>query len=121
MSRLRTAAATLAATAGLVAGGVMAAPSASAAAPGAAQVTDVAAATASEVSILAVPPGCSGWIDWYAGRGRGHLNCAGSRSDVRVTVACGNGDVRRSAIGYEYARAECPTGLGAIRLSGAYV
>ncbi|GAA1542418.1 hypothetical protein GCM10009730_59320 [Streptomyces albidochromogenes] len=70
---------------------------------------------------MAVPPGCSAWIDWYAGKGRGHLNCSGSGSDVRVTVACGNGDVKRRAVGYEYARAECPSGLGAIRVSGAYV
>ncbi|OEJ96163.1 hypothetical protein [Streptomyces thermolilacinus] len=80
-----------------------------------------ASAPASEVSVLAVPTGCSAWIDWYAGRGRGHLNCVGSGRDVRVTVACGDGSIKRSATGYQYARAECPTGLGGVRVSGAYI
>ncbi|WP_141662797.1 hypothetical protein [Streptomyces sp. Wb2n-11] len=78
-------------------------------------------ASTSDVSIMAIPSGCSGWIDWYAGRGRGHLNCVGSGRDVRVTVACGNGSIKRSATGYQYAKAECPTGLGAVGLSGAYI
>ncbi len=78
-------------------------------------------ASTSGVSIMAIPPGCSGWIDWYAGRSRGHLNCVGSGRDVRVTVACGNGSIKRSARGYESARAECPTGLGGVSLSGAYI
>ncbi|MEU3447363.1 hypothetical protein AB0H29_09030 [Streptomyces thermolilacinus] len=80
-----------------------------------------AAASAPEVSVLAVPTGCSAWIDWYAGRGRGHLNCGNSGRDVRVTVACGDGSIKRSATGYQYARAECPTGLGGVRVSGAYI
>ncbi|MDH6224280.1 hypothetical protein [Streptomyces sp. MJP52] len=78
-------------------------------------------ASATDVSIMAIPSGCSGWIDWYAGRGRGHLNCVGSGRDVRVTVACGDGSIKRSAVGYEYAKAECPTGLGGVAVSGAYI
>ncbi|CAL9421410.1 hypothetical protein [Streptomyces sp. enrichment culture] len=83
--------------------------------------TAVPAASVPEVSVLAVPTGCSAWIDWYAGRGRGHLNCGNSGRDVRVTVACGDGSIKRSATGYQYARAECPTGLGGVRVSGAYI
>ncbi|GIH62221.1 hypothetical protein Msi02_30380 [Microbispora siamensis] len=71
-------------------------------------------------SAQAVPPGCAAWIDWYAGRGRGHLNCEGSGRDVQVTVACGDGSVKRTVVGYEYAHADCPTGLGAIAVSGKY-
>nr|BFD87285.1 hypothetical protein StreXyl84_66860 [Streptomyces sp. Xyl84] len=67
------------------------------------------------------PSSCSGWTDWYAGHGRGHLNCAGAGRDIRVTVECGGGVAKRSAIGYEYAKAECPRGLGATGLSGRFV
>ncbi|GAA3165062.1 hypothetical protein GCM10010466_64930 [Planomonospora alba] len=73
-----------------------------------------------EVSIMAAPSGCSMWTDWGGGRGRGHLSCAGKKRDVRVTVKCGDGSVKRSAVGYEYAKAECPTGLGATAVSGGY-
>lgn len=84
-------------------------------------ITPAPATSSSDVSILAIPAGCSGWTDWYGGHGRGHLNCVGSGRDVRVTVACGDGSIKRSATGYEYAKAECPSGLGAVGVSGAYV
>lgn len=61
------------------------------------------------------------WIDYRYGHGRGLLYCDGSGRDVRVTVACGDGTVKRSAIGYEHALANCPTGLGAVAVSGKYV
>ncbi|MEV6979764.1 hypothetical protein AB0M95_00610 [Sphaerisporangium sp. NPDC051017] len=104
------------------AAGAVVAVWAAAASPASAQVlTSDPVSPNQTFSIQAVPPGCSAWTDFVAGHGRGHLNCVGSGRDVRVTVACGDGSIKRSATGYEYAKAECPSGLGAVAVSGAYV
>ncbi|GII89766.1 hypothetical protein Ssi03_77560 [Sphaerisporangium siamense] len=103
--------------------GVVVAALAVTASPAAAEVGGPAPAPSNgNVSILSIPPGCSAWIDQPGNHGRGHLNCVGSGRDVRVTVACGSGGtVKRSAVGYEYAKAECPAPLGAVAVSGDYV
>jgi hypothetical protein len=103
------------------AAGAVVAVWATAASPASAQVLTPDPVADQAFSILAIPSGCAAWIDFVAGKGRGHLNCAGSRRDVRVTVACGDGSIKRSATGYEYAKAECPAGLGGTAVSGRYI
>lgn len=81
--------------------------------------SDAAVSSSSDAGIMAIPPGCAAWMD-YTDRGRAHINCGSQNVDVRVTVKCNNGKTYNSSPywRYQYNRAECPVGIGAIAMSG---
>jgi hypothetical protein len=58
---------------------------------------------------------CVKWTDnaGPGGGGRGHAKCDQMNVYVKTTVSCANGDKATSAWRWEYAKAECPTGIKA--------
>jgi len=87
-----------------------------------AQAASVSPAQASPTASTAAAA-CSMWTDYRYGHGRGLRYCPGSGRDVQVTVKCGDpaDPIRRTNSGYEGAVADCPSGLGAIGVSGKYI
>lgn len=115
---MRTKLATVAVAFTLATVGLATSPALASPAPSPSQ--DASTWSGSEVSTMSIPPGCSAWMD-YLGRGRAHINCEPQNVDVRVTVKCANNKTYNSDPywRYQYNKAECPPGVGAVSMSGA--
>ncbi|MFF9457350.1 hypothetical protein [Streptomyces flaveolus] len=82
---------------------------------GALIVSVVSPIAQASVPASAAEDSCITWKDAAgpAGAGRYHVRCSGTGQYVQATVNCDDGSTSTSAYRFEYAKAECPSGVKA--------